>query len=59
LVSAASKRGSSTFGVGVDVSVSSIHSVVEWAKTSHGGKQYDFIRMEEGPSCSSIYGLCE
>jgi 3'-phosphoadenosine 5'-phosphosulfate sulfotransferase (PAPS reductase)/FAD synthetase len=59
LVSAASKRGSSTFGVGVDVSVSSIHSVVEWAKTSHGGKQYDFLRMEEGPSCSSIYGLCE
>ena len=59
LVSAASKRGSSTFGVGVDVSVASIHSVVEWAKTSHGGKQYDFLRMEEGPSCSSIYGLCE
>jgi 3'-phosphoadenosine 5'-phosphosulfate sulfotransferase (PAPS reductase)/FAD synthetase len=59
LVSAASKRGSSTFGVGVDVSVSSIHSVIEWAKTSHGGKQYDFLRMEEGPSCSSIYGLCE
>lgn len=59
LVSAASKRGSSTFGVGVDVSVSSIYSVVEWAKTSHGGKQYDFLRMEEGPSCSSIYGLCE
>jgi len=59
LVSAASKRGSSTFGVGVDVSVSSIHSVVEWSKTSHGGKQYDFLRMEEGPSCSSIYGLCE
>jgi 3'-phosphoadenosine 5'-phosphosulfate sulfotransferase (PAPS reductase)/FAD synthetase len=59
VVSAASKRGSSTFGVGVDISVSSIHSVVEWAKTGRGGKQYDFLRMEEGPSCSSIYGLCE
>jgi 3'-phosphoadenosine 5'-phosphosulfate sulfotransferase (PAPS reductase)/FAD synthetase len=59
LVSAASKRGSSTFCVGVDVNVASIHSVIEWSKTSHGGKQYDFIRMEESPSCSSIYGLCE
>ena len=59
LVSSASKRGSSTFGVGTDISVSSIHSFVEWAKTSHGGKQYDFLRMEDAPSCSSIYGLCE
>ena len=59
IVSAASKRGSSTFGVGVDISVASIRSVVEWSKTSRGGKQYDFLRIEEGPSCSSIYGLCE
>jgi 3'-phosphoadenosine 5'-phosphosulfate sulfotransferase (PAPS reductase)/FAD synthetase len=59
LVSSASKRGSSTFGVGTDISVASIHAVVEWSKTSRGGKQYDFLRMEEGPACSSIYGLCE
>lgn len=59
MVSSASKRSSSTFGVGVDISVASIHAVVEWAKTSHGGKQYDFLRMEDAPSCSSIYGLCE
>lgn len=59
IVSAGSKRGSSTFCVGVDISVASIHSVVEWAKTSHGGKQYDWIRIDEAPSCSSIYGLCE
>lgn len=59
IVSAGSKRGSSTFGVGVDISVASIHSVVEWSKTSHGGKQYDFIRQQDAPSCSSIYGLCE
>lgn len=33
---------------------------VEWAKTSRGGKQFDFIRMQDdGPTCSSIYGLCE
>lgn len=36
-----------------------IETVVEWAKTSHGGKQYDFIRMDDGPSCTSVYGLCE
>lgn len=59
IVSAASKRGSSTFGVGTDISVASIRSVVEWSKTSRGGKQYDFLRIAEGPSCSSNYGLCE
>lgn len=59
LVSSASKRGSSTFGVGADISVASIHAVVEWSKTSRGGKQYDFLRMEEGPTCKSQYGLCE
>ena len=36
-----------------------IEVVVEWAKTSHGGKQYDFIRMDDGPACTSVYGLCE
>lgn len=37
-----------------------IETVVEWAKTSRGGKQYDFIRMQDdGPLCTSIYGLCE
>ncbi len=37
-----------------------IDVVVEWSKTSHGGKQYDFLRMEdEGPICTSVYGLCE
>lgn len=60
IVSAASKRGSSTFGVGTDISVASIYAVVDWAKTSRGGRQYDFLRSElDGPLCSSIYGLCE
>ena len=37
-----------------------IETVVEWAKTSHGGKQYDFLRMQDdGQLCTSIYGLCE
>jgi len=60
IVSKASKRGSSTFGVGTDISVASIHAVVEWAKTSRGGRQYDWLRVDnDGPMCSSIYGLCE
>lgn len=36
-----------------------IYQMVEWSKTSKGRSQYDFLRMQEGPSCSSIYGLCE
>jgi 3'-phosphoadenosine 5'-phosphosulfate sulfotransferase (PAPS reductase)/FAD synthetase len=37
-----------------------VHAMVEWAKTSRGGKQYDFLRMDdEGPLCTSVYGLCE
>ena len=37
-----------------------IETVVEWAKTSRGGKQYDFLRMQDdGPICTSVYGLCE
>jgi len=38
---------------------SNIYQMVEWSKTSKGRSQYDFLRMQEGPSCSSIYGLCE
>lgn len=37
-----------------------IWQVVEWAKTGRGGKQYDIFRsQDDGPLCSSIYGLCE
>jgi len=38
-----------------------IHTAVEWSKTSRGGKQFDFIRIDndDGAQCSSIYGLCE
>lgn len=41
-------------------STQTIDVVVQWAKTSRGGKQYDFIRMQDdGPACTSVYGLCE
>lgn len=33
---------------------------VEWSKTSRGGTQYDLLRVQnDGPLCTSIYGLCE
>jgi len=66
VIALASKRQSGTFfgytkdesdagtaKIGIDV-------VVEWSKTSRGGRQYGlFTDTEELPSCSSIYGLCE
>jgi hypothetical protein len=42
------------------VALANIDAVVEWSKTSRGGKQFDLLRtMNDGRSCSSIYGLCE
>jgi 3'-phosphoadenosine 5'-phosphosulfate sulfotransferase (PAPS reductase)/FAD synthetase len=42
------------------LSLQNIHRVVEWAKTARGGKQFDFLRIQDdGPACTSIYGLCE
>lgn len=64
-VKQASKWGAATFfpAPSVDSEWSAkqtIDVVVEWAKTSRGGKQYDFLRAQDnGPICSSLYGLCE
>jgi 3'-phosphoadenosine 5'-phosphosulfate sulfotransferase (PAPS reductase)/FAD synthetase len=64
-VAAASPRNGATFfsAAGLsnaDASKQTIETVVEWAKTSRGGKQYDFLRMQDdGPICTSVYGLCE
>lgn len=67
LVSETAKRASATFrtAVGTDSEEVSyethgIWSAVEWAKTAHGGRQYDLIASISEPSvCSSVYGLCE
>ena len=67
LVSETAKRASATFrtAVGADSEEVSyethgIWSAVEWAKTTHGGRQYDLIASISEPSvCSSVYGLCE
>jgi 3'-phosphoadenosine 5'-phosphosulfate sulfotransferase (PAPS reductase)/FAD synthetase len=68
VVQKASKTGTATLlNRGLDglsneeaMRANNIHTMVEWAKTSRGGKQYDFLRVQnEGPVCTSIYGLCE
>lgn len=69
LVGQASKRNASTFfhkssGKGLTnqeiVAASNVWQVVEWAKTSRGGKQFSLLTaLEEPTACSSSYGLCE
>lgn len=69
-VQAASKRSGATFFAAANqgenltveqaVQIANIDAIVEWSKTSRGGKQYDLLRVDdEGPLCTSIYGLCE
>jgi len=37
-----------------------IEKVVQWSQTGRGGKTFDMWRMlDDGPKCTSIYGLCE
>lgn len=68
LVGQASKRGFSTLlhhsdGEGGDAAHAwrhcNIDAMVEWAKTSHGGKHFDLLSSTPPPACSSSYGLCE
>lgn len=67
----ASKQDGATFFAGANTGEgltveqatqrANIRSMVEWAKTGHGGKQYDIFRADddEPPACASAYGLCE
>jgi len=69
LVGKVSKRGGATlFGPNKipglrDGQYPTVSRVREWAKTSRGGRQFDLVKWiedeEGGPSCSSVYGLCE
>lgn len=60
IVRMAAKRGKSTFFATADGRGDGVWEVVEWSKTSRGGGQYDMLRVQnDGPLCSSIYGLCE
>lgn len=72
LVSMASKRGSTTFftatndpTVAANDNIQSdthgIDRMVDWARTTRGGRQYDLIARipANDNKCSSAYGLCE
>lgn len=64
-VKSASKRGGATFFAapsddGEWSATQTIDVFVDWSKTQRGGKKFDMFRMlDDGPVCSSIYGLCE
>lgn len=58
IVGKASKRGSGTFFTS-DERGHGIDELVEWSQTARGGQQFDFLRQQDGPACTSIYGLCE
>lgn len=64
-VKAASKReGATFFAAPSDDSewsaTQTIDVFVEWSKTKRGGRLFDMFRMlDDGPVCSSVYGLCE
>jgi 3'-phosphoadenosine 5'-phosphosulfate sulfotransferase (PAPS reductase)/FAD synthetase len=63
LVTLASKRGGSTFFPSLDRDEGKgkhgIYEIVEWAKTTHGGKQYNLLQEIDSDACSSSYGLCD
>lgn len=64
-VAMASKRGISTFFAAPNMtnreaSKQTVWTVVEWAKTTHGGKQFDLLGdLGDSVACSSAYGLCD
>ncbi|EXL06489.1 hypothetical protein BG46_17200 [Brucella anthropi] len=67
-VSAANKRGVSTFFAALKDPMDSerpgtyagIRTVVEWSRTSRGGRQYElFFDSQEGSGCMSDLALCE
>ena len=64
VVSLASKRMSATFfaspgGNEGAFERGNVRRVVQWAETSRGGRQVDWIRLKPSAACSSAYGLCE
>lgn len=59
VVGRASKSLSSTLFTS-DYRGHGIDDIVEWSKTTRGGRHYDLISLtEDTTACSSVYGLCE
>ncbi len=64
LVGESSKRGASTFiyAPGItprEAKNHGIYSVIEWAKTSRGGRQFNLFDDDDVDGCKSSYGLCD
>ncbi|PAU51994.1 phosphoadenosine phosphosulfate reductase [Pseudomonas sp. PIC25] len=68
IVSAANKRRAATFFPAVTDPMDTEHpgeyarirTLVEWSRTTHGGRQYGmFFEHQTGGGCSSDLGLCE
>lgn len=64
-VAQCSKRMAATFFAAPGISPNestenTIWHVVEWSKTSHGGRQFGlFTDLDEPSECASAYGLCD
>jgi 3'-phosphoadenosine 5'-phosphosulfate sulfotransferase (PAPS reductase)/FAD synthetase len=63
LIGRASKRNAATFFASPhrddDKDKRGIYAMVEWAKTTHGGRQFNLLQETEPAACASSYGLCE
>ena len=63
LVSQAGKRGGATFFPALDrdkhLSKNGIYQIIQWAKTTRGGKQFNLLQETDSAACSSSYGLCD
>ena len=46
---------------GAEFSRSKIEMIVEWSRTTRGGRQIDLLAIEPASldACASAYGLCE
>jgi 3'-phosphoadenosine 5'-phosphosulfate sulfotransferase (PAPS reductase)/FAD synthetase len=64
IVGMVSKRSNATFfsAPGDNIGAwdrGNVRAIVEWSKTSRGGKMIDMFRNDEPALCASAYGLCE
>ncbi len=47
-------------GGGISNGLASIDKVVEWSRTTRGGRQFDLLAgLDDPTACASAYGLCE
>lgn len=59
IVRLASKKGVASMFAIANGNGENIREVVQWSRTTRGGKQFDLLADDEPATCSSMYGLCE